>query len=168
MAVAAGLWRLGPVLAIGEPGEPRPKTGSIREYVPDNEWKYRVTERFSAAQLVVLLIGPPEANHATDDGLGWEISLLLGSAGRGRALFLMPPIGPQEAQPRWDSFVNRLRMAGISDVVPSLVPPDLLGIFVTHDGELEYLTSRSKDEYSYESVFEFAHQLQSEAKTAAP
>jgi hypothetical protein len=58
---------IGPVLAIGRPGERWPRLGARRIYVPNEQWKERVTERMRDAALVVLRLGQ-------SPGIRWEIS----------------------------------------------------------------------------------------------
>lgn len=59
---------LGPVIAIGKPGEKLPQLGAARMYVEDDEWKSRVTEAVSVARLVLY--------RASDtQGFSWEVEL---------------------------------------------------------------------------------------------
>jgi hypothetical protein len=54
------LRRLGPVVAIGVPGEKLPQLGAARIYVEHSEWKARVQDLMKDAILVVLRIGTTE------------------------------------------------------------------------------------------------------------
>jgi TM2 domain len=51
------LERIGPVIAIGKPGEPLPELGAARRYVADDEWRKVVDEMMSDAVLVVIRAG---------------------------------------------------------------------------------------------------------------
>lgn len=58
--------RVGPVVAIGKPGEPLPELGAARLYVGDDEWQNKITEMMKQARLVVVRGG-------TTANLWWEI-----------------------------------------------------------------------------------------------
>jgi len=58
--------RVGPVVAIGKPGEPLPELGAARLYVSDDEWQNRITEMMKQSRLVVIRGG-------TTANLWWEI-----------------------------------------------------------------------------------------------
>lgn len=64
------LRRLGPVIAIGRPGEKLPPLGAARFYVSDELWQRKVADVVKASQLVVWASGLTE-------GLGWEIAHLV-------------------------------------------------------------------------------------------
>ena len=66
--IALSLKGLGPVVAIGQPGEELPATQHIpREYVAGDQWQEHVINLISRAQLVVIQIGISE-------GLTWELT----------------------------------------------------------------------------------------------
>lgn len=69
-AMVASLGRLGPVIAIGRPGERLPPSGAARFYSADDTWRSKVANAAAAAQLVVWTSG-------TSPGLVWEIGYLL-------------------------------------------------------------------------------------------
>jgi hypothetical protein len=78
--------RVGPVVAIGKPGEPLPELGAARLYVGDDQWQAKITEMMKRSRLVVIRGG-------TTANLWWEIEqaarvvplrkLLIVSIGRG-------------------------------------------------------------------------------------
>ena len=82
--------RVGPVVAIGKPGEPLPELGAARLYVGDDEWQNKITEMMKESRLVVIRGG-------TTANLWWEIEqaarvlplrkLLIVSLGQGTAHF---------------------------------------------------------------------------------
>jgi TM2 domain len=76
------LRRVGPVLAIGKPGEPLPELGAARLYVAHDRWQQTVTELMQRAALVVLRIG----NSA---GIQWEIDQALALVPRERCVFVL-------------------------------------------------------------------------------
>lgn len=71
----SALRRIGPVLAIGRPGEHLPQVGAVRTYRPADEWQDTVESFLHRARFVFLVLG-------TSDGLAWEL---------GRALDIVAP-----------------------------------------------------------------------------
>lgn len=57
---------IGPVVAIGRPGEPLPNGGARRIYVDDSKWKSTVEDLMKSARLVAIRTGLSE-------GLRWEL-----------------------------------------------------------------------------------------------
>lgn len=64
--IAGALKRVGPLVAVGAPGERRPYVGATRMYLPSENWKEPVRELMLNARLVVLALGPGE-------GVLWEL-----------------------------------------------------------------------------------------------
>lgn len=73
----AALDAVGPVVAIGKPGEPLPELGAARLYVGDDRWQAEVLALLDRAALVVLRIG-------SSPGLLWEIEQSLARLPRRR------------------------------------------------------------------------------------
>ena len=67
------LAHVGPVVAIGKPGEPLPELGAARLYVADDQWQAKVIELMGKAALVVIRLG-------ASPGLLWEIEQSLAQA----------------------------------------------------------------------------------------
>jgi hypothetical protein len=68
--LTASLKQLGPVIAIGRPGEKLPPLGAARFYVSDDRWQAKIEDVERVAQLVVWATGVTE-------GLRWEIEHLV-------------------------------------------------------------------------------------------
>jgi len=73
--------RVGPVIAIGKPGEPLPELGAARLYVADADWKAKVTDMIARSCLVVIRTG------ATPN-LQWEIEETMARVPRRQILFV--------------------------------------------------------------------------------
>jgi TM2 domain-containing membrane protein YozV len=58
--------RVGPVIAIGKPGEPLPELGAARLYVGDADWKAKVTDMMARSRLVLIRTG-------STPNLEWEV-----------------------------------------------------------------------------------------------
>ena len=88
--LAAIMSRVGPVVAIGRPGEPLPQLGAARLYVGDDEWRGTITNLMRRARLVVVLTGGT-AN------LKWEIDQAAALLSRQRLIFVVPPTSDAKA-----------------------------------------------------------------------
>ncbi|GAA1931410.1 transferase [Streptantibioticus ferralitis] len=64
--LAGALGTLGPVIAVGRPGEPLPRLGAARFYLPLDDWQPVVLRLMELSQLIVLRLGLGE-------GLWWEV-----------------------------------------------------------------------------------------------
>ncbi len=64
--LAGALGVFGPVIAVGRPGEPLPRLGAARFYLPDDDWQPAVLRLMELSQLIVLRLGLSE-------GLWWEV-----------------------------------------------------------------------------------------------
>jgi TM2 domain-containing membrane protein YozV len=71
------LGHVGPVVAIGKPGEPLPELGAARLYVSHNQWQQKVSDLMQMATLVVIRIG-------SSAGVLWEIEQALSRIPRQR------------------------------------------------------------------------------------
>lgn len=96
---------IGPVIAIGRPGETTARVGAAREYVSDDAWQERVNELIYQAALIVVLIGNTQ-------GLAWEAARLLSPSSRDKVLFVVPPTTNAIAQERWQSMRQRIAEEG--------------------------------------------------------
>ena len=73
--------RVGPVIAIGKPGEPLPELGAARLYVSDADWKAKVTDMIARSRLVVIRTG-------STPNLQWEIEQTMARVPRRQILFV--------------------------------------------------------------------------------
>jgi hypothetical protein len=83
-ALAAVMTEIGPMVAIGRPGEELPELGAYRIYVPrDKDWREEVSNYISAAQLVILRLSETK-------GLLWELRTAIQHGEAKRLLLLVP------------------------------------------------------------------------------
>lgn len=88
------LQALGPVIAIGKPGEPLPELGAARVYVAHDAWQQEVLRLMRSAALVVVRVG-------ASPGVLWEIEQALSVLPRERlvlARFGGAEVAPEIAQ----------------------------------------------------------------------
>ncbi len=73
--------RVGPVIAIGKPGEPLPELGAARLYVGDADWKAKVIDLMARSRLVIIRTG-------STPNLEWEIEQAMTRVPRQQILFV--------------------------------------------------------------------------------
>lgn len=83
---------VGPLIAIGRPGEKLPLLGAHRTYVADADWQATVLRLISESRLVIIRGG-------RTDGLWWEIQQAAKDCRPEQLVFLSPSAGPE-----YDSF----------------------------------------------------------------
>jgi hypothetical protein len=92
-----GLSPLGPVIAIGKPGEALPQVGAARQYFQEDQWRSEVTRLMKRAQLVVLRCG-------TSEGILWELQNIMRLVPPERLLIWLP--AKPDRQKQWSAFLD--------------------------------------------------------------
>ncbi|MGW7581434.1 transferase [Kitasatospora sp. NPDC054768] len=87
---AAALGAVGPVIAVGRPGETLPLLGAARFYLPLDDWQGTVRRLMDLSQLIVLRLGPGE-------GLRWEIGEARATQPPAKLILLAPRGFPELA-----------------------------------------------------------------------
>lgn len=75
---------VGPVIAIGKPGEKLPPLGAIRIYVDHQDWKQVIMEKAEKARLVIFGAG-------NSPGVMWEMQFMLNHFSPVKTAILFPP-----------------------------------------------------------------------------
>lgn len=75
---------IGPVVAIGRPGESLPETGAYRLYVSDAEWQEKVLALMTKCRLVIML------GKTTTQGVHWEIEKVVQQLKPDQLIFFFP------------------------------------------------------------------------------
>jgi len=114
--VAGELNRIGPVVAIGRPGERLQPLGASRDYLADRDWQRAVTTTIEDAALVVVVLGDSE-------NLLWEFRKAIETHGKRRTLIIVPPLRDRtDLARRWSGFVRAsadLLGAGLPGQLPA-------------------------------------------------
>ncbi|MFE6050725.1 transferase [Kitasatospora sp. NPDC056446] len=87
--LAAALGAIGPVIAVGRPGERLPHLGAARFYLPLDDWQPTVLRLMELSQAVVLRLGQ-------GDGLWWEVERARSTQPAGKLILLVPGGGPSD------------------------------------------------------------------------
>ena len=95
--------RVGPMIAIGKPGEKFAAMGAARVYVGDDEWKGKILEYIEKSQCVLWVYGDTE-------GLRWEISKLVKIIDPTKLIICLPIWDLKQAQrdEMWAKFTKEL------------------------------------------------------------
>lgn len=83
------LRRVGPVIAIGRPGEPLPELGAARLYASHDSWQRTVLDMVERASMVLVRVG-------SSPGVLWELDQVLSRAQRSKVVILI--LGSPEEQ----------------------------------------------------------------------
>lgn len=85
---------VGPLVAIGQPGERLPPLGAARLYLEDDNWQGKVLELLSQAKLVLIYGGETP-------GLGWELQQVRDRLHPSRVTIMIP-----NDETAWEKFRN--------------------------------------------------------------
>jgi len=77
-------YTIGPLIAIGRPGEKLPPAGAVRVYADNLKWQSKVIELAKRSKLVIIIID-------NSPGLLWELQNIPTIIGIERILLLLPP-----------------------------------------------------------------------------
>jgi TM2 domain-containing membrane protein YozV len=113
------LARVGPVVAIGKPGERLPQLGAARLYVDDDRWRETIDGLMTRSALVVVRAG-------NTPNLWWEIEQAMARQPPERLIVVA--LGPEE---RWLEFQQRFAESfGTPKVTANEAPPTLAGMAI--------------------------------------
>ena len=119
-ALERALRPLGPVVAVGEPGERIPPVGAARLYITNEHWQEVVRQLITQAQVVVMRIGDTE-------GWWWELEQLVKANDPTKLVMFLPP------GDRFDILLSdnyekfRLRA---DTILPRALPDNANGLFI--------------------------------------
>lgn len=82
-AIAGSFQTLGPLIAVGEPGEKLPQIGAARAYLPDREWQDAVLGWIEESLLIVMIAGSTQ-------WIQWELHRIL-EKNRSQHLVILVP-----------------------------------------------------------------------------
>ncbi|HTE16052.1 MAG TPA: TM2 domain-containing protein [Burkholderiales bacterium] len=90
--------RVGPVIAIGKPGEPLPELGAARLYVGNADWQAKVIDMMARSRLVIIRTG-------STPNLQWEIEQTMTRVPRRQILFVS--LGDAQKTAVFDQYFER-------------------------------------------------------------
>lgn len=93
------VWPIGPVMAIGLPGEALRPAGAAREYVPDGMWHDRLLSGLDESLWVVGILGASE-------GVMWEFGQVEARGASDRFVLVFPPRAAPVIGRRWEALAQ--------------------------------------------------------------
>jgi hypothetical protein len=145
--IEATLDSVGPVIAIGRPGESLPPAGAAREYVPEDEWQDRVAHLVQQSRWIVVLLGKTP-------GLAAEYCRLRELNVLSKTIVVFPALRPEEIQARWTLFKESTGISPTAGEAEELGRA-LVATFI--EGATDRLiTCRDRDDESYELALQCA------------
>lgn len=141
--VAWSLWRVGPVVAVAQPGSRDLPLGAARDALPQDDWQQPVQSLIEAAGLIVM-------SPAATESVGWEIDQLHHLGALARTIFLIAPVKDEaEAAAR---IAMLARVPGLEALASSQVVGNerVLAVRVTDTKAVQVITGRVRDDISYE------------------
>lgn len=129
--VCRGMSELGPVVAIGKPGEPLPRLGAARKYVAEAEWQEEVRELARRCRLVTLLVG-------SSGGVLWEFEQLIERGDPEKVLLVFPQ--GVEYGAVWEDFVASAASRARRSRLPGRLPGNALALAYRGDGGIVLFT----------------------------
>ena len=141
------VWRIGPVVAIGNPRENLSPLGAARDYIDPADWQRRFDQYMNDSAYIVCVLG-------STPGVRWEYEQLQAHGKQDRMLIVFPPRPLDELQRRWAVFQTLFEPAGTVDLQwqPYIGAP-LLAAF-SPGGEARLYFSRNTNETAYRVAFE--------------
>ncbi len=142
------LWRYGPVVALGMPGDRLPPLGAVRNYFEGDEWRGGVLELMRKASVIVLALGRTES-------LQWELERLAASNLLSRTVVVVPPVKPDEVNQRWATL--RSTAATAMSMLPEAIDAKrTLAVVFPADAPPQLVTSGRRDDWAYEAAIDVA------------
>jgi hypothetical protein len=150
------LWRYGPVVAVGKPGDKLPPLGAARDYLPDESWQQKVEQLMNEADIIVTVLGRTE-------GLAWEITKVIELGLLSKLIFVLPPRPEAALRIRWDylcDIVNKIKgeVGGIK--LPHDVDLKRLRAIASPEADKVFgITAEKRDDWTYETVLDACVEL---------
>jgi len=92
--LVSGFGSVGPLIAIGDPRDPRPPIGASRQYFGAGQWQDHVLHHMSGASAIVVSLSNTTA-------LGWELDQIRVRGYVKKTLFIVPPALSGGAREVW-------------------------------------------------------------------
>ena len=137
---------VGPVIAIGRPGESLAPLGAARDYVGDDLWQDEVARRMKEAQLIVFVVGESE-------GLAWELHRVQRLGLIHKLVIVFPPV--DDIIRRWNTLRGRHRESQDFILPEAIDPRKTLTLAYEADGTPVVIVGK-RGEWSYETALRLA------------
>ena len=143
--VVNALWRFGPVITIGRPGDRLRPLGAAREYLGEDEWRPRVHEYLTESQALVTILG------ATLN-LTWEYERVAEHKLAGRLMAIVPPVAPGDIAKRWANFTAAIAPAHAAALPAPALGHEVLAVSFRGGNSPVFVVSKYRDQEAYETA----------------
>lgn len=134
-------WHIGPVIAIGKPGEALPPLGAARAYLSGEPWQMVVANLMGLARAIIIVLDYTQ-------GVTWELQQATRSGCLSKSLLLIPPHRHGDET----LIQHTLSILGYTgDYTPPTAGP-VVAIIPTSSGELVACCSNEADSYVYDFI----------------
>lgn len=100
--VVRHLSRLGPVIAVNQPGTKLAPLGAARETIDSSDWQ-SVVAAWMARSIMIVFVAPPSQ---VTQGLRWELETVSANRHWNKTLLVIPPVPLEDLQRRWQGFLG--------------------------------------------------------------
>ncbi len=152
--VAPVLKSVGPPIIVGDPGEPLPRLGALREYIASDDWQTAVARLIDDVALLVFVLGDTE-------NLFWEFQQAISKRRQADVLIIVPPLGRQVLQSRWQRFFSDNANALDGSVPPQFPSGPVIGVFFAAN-DPAFIVSRKRSVNDYQRDIRLFLRLQRE------
>jgi Ca2+/Na+ antiporter len=129
--------KIGPFVAIGEPGEWTPLPGAFRAYFSDEEWQPAIQKWMEKARVIIILAGITEM-------VGWEIGKIVNQDLLEKTIIIFPL---NKKKRRWNVINEALEVSNWGDAVKESYSEDLIALqFLKNAQVLKIVSSRSLEQ----------------------
>lgn len=133
---------LGPLIAVGEPGEKLPHIGAARVHLKDDEWQDAVIGWVGDARLIVMIAGPTE-------WIRWELAQITDKKRLGELFILIPPKPASKAlakasasvEERWRNIRTAFANTAWEDALGRIDPDGTLLVRLEDGGRATAISS---------------------------
>ena len=156
---AERLASIGPVVAVGEPGEELPPLGPYRLFLPAGNWQGEVERLIASARAVFLVLGRSK-------GVLWELERILARENPGGVTVIVPPAEPGDLEQRWEAFLALAKDHRVWRLAQHLDPTALLLVRAMDGRPVLAIAAARPDGAAYAMAFSVCAAL--EAGTLQP
>ena len=131
--------RVGLLGAIGDPRESLPRTGAVRGYFRDDEWKEQVERYIAESRVLLAILG-------TTDGLDWELGQIVAKGAVSKLVLIFPMA--RTSHDLWDHFLVKCKEFGVSSL-PTEVGEDVILVRFNENWDISCYSTGRHDADSY-------------------
>ncbi len=146
------LWRYGPVVAVGQPGDDLPPLGAARDYISNETWQRTIEQWMTEACIITVVVGRTQ-------GLAWEVNKLVDLNLTHKVVLLLPPVKEPELSARWEHLCNLADKTDGLVLARHIDVKRTLAVVPHARGDAHIIAASKRDNWTYEIVLELAAEL---------